>query len=96
MKDLTQIEAPPELTDGRLRLRALRPDDKPAVVAALNDPECGRFLLAACRFRTREADFDQFHGAKSTAWPHEPAAFWVVADAADDSVLAAISLDLHL
>ena len=47
MKDLTQIEAPPELSDGRLRLRALRPEDKPAVVAALNDELCGAVPLAA-------------------------------------------------
>ena len=94
MRDLTEIAEPPELTDGRLRLRALRPEDKPAVVAALNDELSARFLWQP-PFPYTEADFDEFHGAKAAAWPEEPDAFWIAADAADDSVLAAISLHLH-
>jgi RimJ/RimL family protein N-acetyltransferase len=94
MKDLTQIDRPPELTDGRLRLRALRPEDKQAVVRGLNDPECVRFLWQP-PFPYTEADFEEFHGTKAAAWPREPNAYWIAADTDDDSVLAAISLDLH-
>ena len=59
MRDLDEIQAPPELSDGRLRLRALRPEDKPAVVRGLNDPECGRFLWQP-PYPYTEADFDDF------------------------------------
>ena len=44
MRDFDELTGPPELVQGRLRLRALRADDKASVVAALNDPLAGRFL----------------------------------------------------
>jgi RimJ/RimL family protein N-acetyltransferase len=94
VKDLSEIATPPELSDGRLRLRALRRGDKAAVVDALNDESSARYLWAP-PFPYTEEDFDQFHGSKAAAWPEKPSAFWIVADASDDSVLAAISLDLH-
>ncbi len=94
MRDLTEIAEPPELTDGRLRLRALRPEDKPAVVAALNDPECGKYLWRP-PFPYKDADFDEFFAGRAVAWKDARDAFWTVADAADDSVLAAISLDVN-
>jgi RimJ/RimL family protein N-acetyltransferase len=94
MKDLSQIEAPPELSDGRLRLRALLPEDKPAVVAGLNDPECGRFLWAP-PFPYTDADFDEFHEGSARAWTERRQAFWTVTDATDGSVLAAISLHIE-
>lgn len=91
MKDLTQIEQPPELSDGRLRLRALQPEDKPAVVAGLNDPECGRFLWQP-PYPYAEADFDAFYAGREDAWAESHDAYWTVADAADGEVLAGISL----
>jgi len=94
MKDLTQIEALPELSDGRLRLRTLRPDDKPAVVRGLNDPECGRFLWAP-PYPYGESDFDDFLELQKTAWPERRDAFWTIADAETGEVLGAISIDLN-
>jgi RimJ/RimL family protein N-acetyltransferase len=91
VRDLTEIERPPELSDGRLRLRALRPEDKPAVVAALNDELCGRFLWQP-PYPYAEADFDEFHAGRGSAWAASHDAYWTVADAADGSVLAGISL----
>jgi RimJ/RimL family protein N-acetyltransferase len=92
MKDLSEIAEPPELTDGRLRLRALRPSDKPAVVAALNDPECGRFLWRP-PFPYTDADFDEFYATRASAWTERRDALWaIVGD--DDALLAAISLEI--
>ena len=93
MRDFDQIEGPPELTDGRLRLRALRPDDKRAFVAALNDPLAGRFLWRP-PFPYSEADFDQFYSTSLTYWDDFGMSLWVVADAASDDVLACISLSV--
>ena len=91
MKDLTQIERPPELSDGRLRLRALRPEDKPAVVVALNDELCGRFLWQP-PYPYADADFDAFYAGREGAWGESHDAYWTVTDATDGSVLAGISL----
>ena len=93
MRDFDQIEGPPELTDGRLRLRALRPDDKGAFVAALNDPLAGRFLWRP-PFPYSGADFDEFYSASLTYWDDFGMSLWVVADAASDEVLACISLSV--
>ena len=41
--------------------------DKPAVVAALNDPECGRFLWRP-PFPYTDADFEEFYATRATAW----------------------------
>lgn len=94
MKDLKETAAPPELTDGRLRLRALRPDDKPAVVRALNDPECGRWLWAP-PYPYADSDFDEFYARRPAAWPERREAFWIIADAATDEVLGAISISVR-
>jgi RimJ/RimL family protein N-acetyltransferase len=94
MKDLSQIERPPELSDGRLRLRALRPEDKPAVVRGLNDPECGRWLWAP-PYPYAESDFDEFYARQATAWSQERNAFWTIADAASGEVLGAISIGIR-
>jgi len=93
MKDLNEIEEPPELTAGRLRLRALRASDKPAVVAALNDPECGRFLWRP-PFPYTDADFEEFYATRATAWTERSDAFWVVAGVEDDALLASVSLEI--
>jgi len=93
MRDLTEIAELPELTDGRLTLRALRPEDKPAVVAGLNDPECGRFLWKP-PYPYTDADFDDFSSLQPTAWSEGRNAFWTVSDAGDGSVLGAVSIGL--
>ncbi|MGE5228918.1 MAG: GNAT family N-acetyltransferase [Deltaproteobacteria bacterium] len=94
MKDLTQIERPPELSDGRLRLRALRPEHKPAVVRGLNDPECGRFLWQP-PYPYTEADFDDFLDLQKSAWAERREAFWTITDDQDGGVLGAISMSLE-
>jgi RimJ/RimL family protein N-acetyltransferase len=94
MRDLDEIKTLPELSDGRLRLRALRPDDKPAVVRGLNDPECGRWLWAP-PYPYAESDFDEFYARQAAAWPERREAFWTIADAGTDEVLGAISMNVH-
>ena len=94
MKDLNEIAEPPELSDGRLRLRPMRPEDKPAVVAGLNDPECGRFLWKP-PYPYTDADFDDFFAAQPTAWSEGHSAFWTITDAGDGSVLGAVSIGLE-
>jgi RimJ/RimL family protein N-acetyltransferase len=91
MRDLSEIGAPPELSDGRLRLRALRFKDEPAVVRGLNDPECGRFLWAP-PYPYTEADFGEFLELQKTAWTERHDAFWTITDAATGEVLGAISI----
>ena len=93
MRDLSEIAGPPELSDGRLRLRALRPEDEPAVVTGLNDPECGRFLWQP-PYPYTDADFDEFSARQATAWAEDREAFWTVTEAETGTVLAAISLHL--
>ena len=93
MRDLAEIRTLPELSDGRLRLRALRPEDKPAVVRGLNDPECGRFLWAP-PYPYAESDFDDFLELQKTAWPERRDAFWTITEAATGEVLGAISIDV--
>ncbi len=94
MRDLDEIIDPPELSDGRLKLRALRPEDKPVVVAGLNDPECGRFLWKP-PYPYTGADFDDFYGMQPSAWSEGRNAFWTISDAGDGSVLGAISISLE-
>jgi RimJ/RimL family protein N-acetyltransferase len=94
MRELDQIKTLPELTDGPLRLRALRPDDKPAVVRGLNDPECGRWLWAP-PYPYADSDFDEFYGRQPQAWSERREAFWIIADAATDDVLGAISIGVR-
>lgn len=91
MKDLSATAAPPELSDGRIRLRALRPEDKPAVVRGLNDPECGRFLRVP-PYPYADTDFDDFLALQKTAWTERHDAFWTITHAATGEVLGAISL----
>ena len=93
MRDLSEIERPPELTDDRLRLRAVRPGDKAAVVAALNDPLAGRFLWQS-PFPYADTDFDEFHSASRTFWSDLRLSVWIVEDAASGTLLACVSLSL--
>lgn len=95
MRNLAELPGPPELIQGRLRLRALRPDDKAAVVAALNDPLAGRFLWRP-PFPYAGADFDEFYSSSLTFWDEFGLSLWIVADATSDAVLACISLSIDL
>ena len=83
MRDLNEIESLPELTDGRLRLRALRPGDKAAVVAALNDELAARFLWRP-PFPYAESDFDEWLAIAADGWQKERAAHWAIADERDE------------
>ena len=92
MRDLSEIESPPELTDGRLRLRALRPGDKAAVVAALNDELAARFLWRP-PFPYAESDFDEWLAIAADGWQKERAAHWAIADERDEWI-GGISLEV--
>jgi RimJ/RimL family protein N-acetyltransferase len=94
MKDFDEMEGPPELSDGRVRLRALLPGDKDAVVLALNDPLSGRFLWRP-PFPYSGADFDEFYSASLTFWEDFGLSVWIVAGADDDAVLGNISLSVN-
>jgi len=92
MRDLSDIESPPGLTDGRLRLRALRPGDKAAVVAALNDELAARFLWRP-PFPYAESDFDEWLAIAADGWQKERAAHWAIADERDEWI-GGISLEV--
>jgi RimJ/RimL family protein N-acetyltransferase len=92
MNDLSRFAQPAELSDGRVRLRALRAADKPAAVAALNDELVGRFLLQP-PYPYGDGDFDEFLRESADSWPLRHAARWAMVDG-DDAYLGAISLDI--
>ena len=91
MRDLSEIESLPGLTDGSLRLRALRAEDKAAVVAALNDELVGRFLWQP-PFPYTDSDFDEWFAGAEDRWATERHANWVVTSVAEDEWLASIGL----
>jgi RimJ/RimL family protein N-acetyltransferase len=93
VRDLSEIERPPELTDGRLRLRALRAEDKAAVVAALNDELVGRFLWQP-PFPYKDSDFDEWFAGNAGRWATERHANWAVTSVAEDDWLGSIGLDI--
>ncbi|HSL96875.1 MAG TPA: GNAT family N-acetyltransferase, partial [Thermoleophilia bacterium] len=95
MRDLRQVARPPELTDGRVRLRRVHEKDRDAVVRALNDPVAGRFLTRP-PFPYLDEHFDEWLAlATSGRGLHEAqAAHWSIADADDDSYLGGASLEI--
>ncbi len=64
------MKVPPdavELTDGRVRLRPLRPDDIPAVVAACQDPETQRWTTIPVPYAESDARwFVEEYASRST------------------------------
>lgn len=79
---------PPDLTTERLRLRAFRPDDAPAVFAHCRDPR-----LTAYATWPRHADLaasQAFVATHLRAYARNEPATWAVADRADDRVLGAL------
>ena len=93
MRDLSEIESPPELTDGRLRLRALRAEDKAAVVAALNDELVGRFLWQP-PFPYNDSDFDEWFSARDDRWANGRHANWAITRAGEGDWLGSIGIDV--
>jgi len=95
MRDLRQIARPPELSDGRVRLRHVHEKDREAVVRALNDPVAARFLTRP-PFPYLDEHFDEWLTlATSGRGLHEAqAAHWSLADAHDDSYLGGASLEI--
>jgi RimJ/RimL family protein N-acetyltransferase len=91
VRRLHELEHPPELTDGVVRLRAPREKDRDAAVAALNDELTTRFLDGIPTPYT-VADFDAWIASSSQAWPGERTAHWHVVDARDDTYLGAAVL----
>ncbi len=93
MKDLGDITHPPELSDGRIRLRRLQAADKAAVVKACNDGLIERFCFRV-PYPYEESDFVDFLSYNEHFWAHELIANWTVVDAGSDELLAMISLDV--
>jgi len=93
MKDLGDIAHPPELSDGRIRLRRLQAADKAAVVKACNDGLIERFCFRV-PYPYEESDFMDFLSYNEHFWTNELIANWTVVDAASDELLAMISLDV--
>ena len=93
MKDLGDIAHPPELSDGRIRLRRLQAADKAAVVKACNDGLIERFCFRV-PYPYEESDFMDFLSYNEHFWTSELIANWTVVDAESDELLAMISLDV--
>ena len=93
MRDLSEIAQPPELSDGRLRLRALQPADKAAVVVALNDELAARFLWRP-PFPYKESDFDDWIAATAGSWQEQHAAHWTATWVGDDEWLGSFAFDV--
>ena len=91
MRDLSEIERPPELTDGAVRLRAPREGDRAAAMVALNDDATTRFLDRLPKPYTNE-DFDEWLEASVAAWAEEKTAHWHIADAGDDAYVGGAAL----
>jgi RimJ/RimL family protein N-acetyltransferase len=93
MKDLGDIAHPPELGDGRIRLRRLQAADKAAVVKACNDGLIERFCFRV-PYPYEESDFTDFLSYNEQFWANELIANWTVVDADSDELQAMISLDV--
>ena len=93
MKDLGDIAHPPELSDGRIRLRRLQAADKAAVVRACNDGLIERFCFRV-PYPYEESDFMDFLSYNEHFWANELIANWTVVDVESDELLAMISLDV--
>lgn len=95
MRDQSDIAAPPELSDGRVRLRRVLEKDRAGAVRALNDPVAARFLTRP-PFPYLDEHFDEWlELAASGRGLHEAqAAHWSIADADDDSYLGGASLEV--
>lgn len=91
MRDLSEIERLPELTDGFIRLRAPLEKDRADTVRALNDEAAGRFLYRV-PYPYASEDFDGWLEMSANGWAKERAAHWNITRAADDAYLGGASL----
>jgi len=94
MRDLNEIEGLPELSDGFVRLRPPREDDRADTVRALNDEAAGRFLYRV-PYPYASEHFDQWLEMSVSGWAADRAAHWNVADAEDDTYLGGVSLEVR-
>jgi RimJ/RimL family protein N-acetyltransferase len=93
MRDLSEIERLPELSDGVVRLRPPREADRADTVRALNDELAARFLYRV-PYPYASEDFDAWLDMCAHGWKKEGAAHWNIASAEDDSYLGGASLML--
>ncbi len=91
LRDLAEIERPPELTDGFVRLRAPREKDRADTVRALKDEVAARFLYRV-PYPYASEDFDAWVKTCATAWGEKRDAHWNIARADDDTYLGGVSL----
>jgi RimJ/RimL family protein N-acetyltransferase len=85
LADLDQIESPPELSGGRLLLRAYLPDDAPVIAAMCRDPEAQRWLPLPAPYAL--ADAEEWIADQPRKWREEHWANWVASDAASGELL---------
>jgi ribosomal-protein-alanine N-acetyltransferase len=89
MADTGELPIDPRLTDGVVRLRSWRPSDADAVFAACQDPRIARFVPIPQPYTMAVATgYVAFAAAENTAGP---SAHLAIVDAADDTLLGAIS-----
>ena len=67
MRDLSEIERLPELTDGVVRLRPPREEDRADTVRALNDELAARFLYRV-PYPYASEDFDAWLEMCANGW----------------------------
>jgi len=90
VKDLKEIEEPPELSDGRLILRPYRPDDAPAVAAMCGDATALRWLPMPDPYTLSDAE--EWIADAGRRWREDRFATWVAVDAGDGGLLGSTSV----
>jgi len=90
VKDLKEIEEPPELSDGRLILRPYRPDDAPAVAAMCGDATALRWLPMPDPYKLSDAE--EWIADAGRRWREDRFATWVAVDAGDSGLLGSTSV----
>ena len=88
-----QAEQPPVLEDAVVRLRPLRVEDKPAVLAAVADPQMVRWTTIPDPYTAQQAD-DWVDREAPGGWQAGRNPVWAIADPATDDYLGGIDLRL--
>ncbi len=91
MRDLSEVQRLPDLTDGIVRLRAPRENDRADTLRALNDETSARFLYRV-PYPYASEDFDAWVETCATAWSEKRDAHWNIVAARDDAYLGGASL----
>ena len=90
MRDLSEIEELPELSDGRLVVRPYRPDDAPAVAAMCQDETALRWLPMPDPYQLSDAG--EWIGDAERRWREDHMASWVACEAGAGEILGSTSV----